>query len=62
MELIALYLIGAVATAGVIGGVRDEMDGIADLAAIVFWPVALALLVVWKACKAIYNIGRHFGA
>lgn len=64
MELIVtvLYFVGAAVAVGVIGGVRDEMDGIADLATIILWPVALALLVFAKAAKALYRIGRNFGA
>lgn len=64
MELIVtvLYFVGAAVAVGVIGGVRDEMDGIADLAAIILWPAALALWIFAKAAKALYRIGRYFGA
>lgn len=64
MELIVtvLYFVGVVVAIGAIGVVRDEMVGRADLPAIILWPVALALWIFAKAAKALYRIGRHFGA
>lgn len=57
----AVYIVGAIVAAGVTGGVRDEMDGIADIATIVFWPVVLMLWGAAKAFKVIYLIGRCLG-
>lgn len=57
--VVAAYLVGAIVAAGVVGGVRDEMDGIGDIAKILFWPVALVLWGTVKVCKAIYGIGRY---
>lgn len=56
--IIPIYVLGAIVTAGITGGVRDEMDGIADLAKIGFWPVALVLLLAWVFVRFLYNVGQ----
>lgn len=55
---VVLYILGALVTAGVIGGVRDEMDGIGDMAIIVFWPVALAWGLLSRVSQACFALGR----
>lgn len=60
MEYFILYIIGAVITAGAIGGVRDEMEGIGDMACILFWPIALLVYVVFHVLLFLYNIGKFF--
>ncbi len=55
---IVAYVLGALITAGFISGVRDEMDGIADLATIVCWPAALVIFLLIKASYACYAIGQ----
>lgn len=52
------YVIGAVIAAGAIGGVREEMDGIGDIAIILFWPIALGVLAIKKVCVGFYTLGR----
>ncbi len=56
-----IYLAGAVLTAGFIGGVRDEMDGIGDMAVILLWPLALVYLPLKWFLKGCYALGRWFG-
>lgn len=56
-----IYLVGAVLTAGLIGGVRDEMEGIGDMAVILFWPLALVFLPLKWLLKGCYALGRWLG-
>lgn len=53
-----VYLLGAAVAAGVTGGVRDEMEGIGDLAIILFWPLALVIWGIKKLFKGCYALGR----
>jgi hypothetical protein len=58
--LIVSYVVGCAITSGVIGGVRDEMDGIGDMFCIVFWPLVLVVMVPVKLLKLCYNPGTIF--
>lgn len=58
---LVFYIVGLGVTAGVIGGVRDEMDGIADIAIILFWPLAAIVVAFAKAWCIFYALGRWVG-
>lgn len=60
MIYLCLYLFCSVITAGVIGGVRDEMEGIGDMFVIAFWPAALIFLILNKIFNLFYKLGRLF--
>lgn len=60
MLLLICYILGACVAAGARGGVRDEMDGIGDIAAILLWPLMLAWKVLSKLAAACYWLGQKF--
>lgn len=57
---VPLYIVCMVIASGIRGGVRDEMDGIADLFVIVFWPIALGWWAIGLVFKFLYRVGRGF--
>lgn len=54
---IVAYVVGATIMYGVRGGIRDEMDGIADLVAVFFWPIWIAAKSLLFALGLFVNIG-----
>ena len=52
------YVVGMIVTNGYIGGVRDEMDGILDMAIILFWPVSLVVFVLIRVFKLFDSLGK----
>jgi hypothetical protein len=59
--VIVLYIAVMIITAGMIGGVRDGMEGVLDLATIIFWPVALAFWTLYWIIKSLYRFGQWLG-
>lgn len=55
--LIVAYVIGALIMYGARGGIRDEMDGIADLFAVFIWPIWVAAKTVFFVAGVFVNIG-----
>jgi hypothetical protein len=55
--LLALYAIGALIMCGIRGGIRDEMDGIADLFAVFIWPIWIAAKTAFFVAGVFVNIG-----
>lgn len=60
MEYFVLYVLVAIATAGAIGGIRDEMEGIGDLFYVIFWPIAISATITIAFLKFVYKIGGLF--
>jgi hypothetical protein len=58
MTYVIVYIIGAILTAGFIGGIRDEMEGIADIFIIGLWPISAVIWLLIEICKVIYAVGN----
>lgn len=56
--LIILYVVGLFVAYGYTGGIRDEMDGIGDMAFIIFWPVVFIFKFAAKIINPIIGIGE----
>ena len=55
--LTILYLFGCCITFGVIGGIRDEMDGVGDIFCIFLWPAVLCCWLIYKTFSALVFLG-----
>ncbi len=58
--IFAVYVIGAIITAGAIGGIRDEMEGIADMIMVFVWPIAVPVMILIKIAELLYEFGKLF--
>ncbi len=58
LELTIIYIVGFAVACGYTGGVRDEMDGLVDMAIIVFWPLYLATVILRILGLIPYKFGR----
>lgn len=56
-----IYFVGAVTTSGVIGGIRQEMEGVGDLVVVYFWPVSCVLWLAVQIYRLIYRAGERLG-
>lgn len=52
-----LWVVGACIAYGIVGGIRDEMDGIGDSFCVFCWPLALVGWVAISFCGLLVNCG-----
>lgn len=60
-QIAVAYVVVMAVVSGIRGGVREEMDGIADLFAIVFWPLWLVGLLIWVCYRILFLFGEGLG-
>lgn len=58
--LIAAYVAVMIMVGGFIGGIRDEMDGIGDMAIVLFWPIWLSCKIIALVFRILFSVGRGF--
>lgn len=61
LYVFGIYVVGCIFTAGTLpNGIRDEMDGIGDLAQVFLWPIVLPFKIVFKLGSLVYKLGAMF--
>jgi hypothetical protein len=55
---LTLYICIMAFVYGFIGGIRDEMDGLGDMAKMVFWPIWIGFHIIAFVIRLLNSLGR----